>query len=70
MIGEPLELRQDPVPVLVCGCGHCEVEHRCDTKRDDYSRRKCARGGCGCAVFRPVERRWRVHGWVSELIEQ
>lgn len=54
----PLELRRDNTPVLVCGCSHVDAEH------DDG----CLRGGCGCKVLRPVERRWRVHGWLCEPI--
>jgi hypothetical protein len=65
---QPVQLRRDAVPVLVCACSHIDVEHRCDLDSIAGKKRPCGRGGCGCAVMRPVERRWRLHGWLVEPI--
>jgi hypothetical protein len=62
-MSDPLQLRRDTTPVLVCGCGHMEAEHNAETKAQ-----KCLRSGCGCRTFRLVEQRWRIHGWLIEPI--
>ena len=63
MTEQPLNLRRDPNPVIVCACSHIAAEHNIDLKKQP-----CSHGGCGCAVMRPAERRYRVHGWLVEKI--
>lgn len=65
---EDVQLHRDPEPVLVCACSHVLVEHRTDVKTEAGKLLPCGRAGCGCVVFRPVERRWRWHGWQTERI--
>lgn len=59
-------LWREAAPMVVCGCAHSEQEH--DINRHG-ERTACSHSACGCKALRPVERRWRVHGWVSEPIE-
>lgn len=65
---DDMQLRRDPQPVLVCACSHIEAEHDCHGKTKAALQRPCGCGGCGCLIFRCVERRWRVHGWIAEKI--